>query len=159
MKERTTKNNPSLLSTRLIWQVSGLVLSILLVSVTVIVAANKPSRKATSQIKAVAPQNAVVRGVISEIGENQLVIQKADRTTHQIGLDQHTTVLRDNVEFSFANMSLIATTPEQLQVGDYVEVVAAVQKGRYLGRIITQVTDQSPTRQWVAGGKSLAAGK
>jgi len=95
-------------------------------------------------------KNAVLEGVVTNTGNGTFIIKTSHGARQQVVLSDETNILRDDVEFSIANIDRMVLPASSIRVGSRLEVVAQYKDGRCVAHIVTLISSDSRWNQMVA---------
>ena|SRR5579884_1498274 len=83
--------------------------------------------------------SAVINGVVTNTGNGTLTMKTA-QGARQVVLTDETNILRDDVEFSIANIDKAVLPASSIKVGSKLEVIGQYKDGRYIAGIVTVIS-------------------
>ena len=92
----------------------------------------------------------VVTSVVTKSEERYFVIRTPQGMRYQIFIDDHTHVLRDNVEFSVANIDNASISQSSIRVGNRLEIIGEVSNVQCFASIVTVISSDFRWKQIMA---------
>ncbi|HZS44908.1 MAG TPA: hypothetical protein VFC63_07370 [Blastocatellia bacterium] len=96
--------------------------------------------------------SAVINGVVTNTG-NETLTMKTAQGARQVVLTDETNILRDDVEFSIANIDKAVLPASSIKVGSKLEVIGQYKDGRYIAGIVTVISADQRFNGIVASNK------